>query len=109
MNPPIYHYGIIGVSLSLYRERRAVDTAIENNLKQFYPVVTFESKIPESVDAKKAVYAGMLYAQVSDKAKKAYIALAKEIEVQIKKMEKEGPKILHLEPNGNRMVGDINA
>ena len=109
MNPPIYHYGIIGVSLSLYRERRAVDTAIENNLKQFYPIVTFESKIPESVDAKKAVYAGMLYAQVSDKAKKAYIALAKEIEAQIKKMEKEGPKILHLEPNGNRMVGDINA
>ena len=109
MKPPIYHYGIIGVSLSLYRERRAVDTAIETNLKQFYPIVTFDSKIPESVDAKKAVYAGLLYSQVSNKAEKAYIALAKEIEKQIKKMEKEGPKILHLEPNENRMIGDSNA
>lgn len=109
MKPPIYHYGIIGVSLSLYRERRAVDTAIETNLKQFYPIVTFDSKIPESVDAKKAVYAGLLYSQVSGKAEKAYIALAKEIEKQIKKMEKEGPKILHLEPNENRMIGDSNA
>lgn len=108
-NPPIYHYGVIGVSLSLYRERRAVDTAIENNLKQFYPIVTFDSKIPESVDAKKAVYAGLLYSQVSEKARKAYVALAKEIEKQIKKMEKEGPKILHLEPNENRMIGDNNA
>ena len=109
MDPPIYHYGIIGVSLSLYRERRAVDTAIETNLKQFYPIVTFDSKIPESVDAKKAVYAGLLYSQVSTKAEKAYIALSKEIEKQIKKMEKEGPKILHLEPNENRMIGDNNA
>lgn len=109
MKPPIYHYGIIGVSLSLYRERRAVDTAIETNLKQFYPIVTFDSKIPESVDAKKAVYAGLLYSQVSNKAEKAYIALAKEIEKRIKKMEKEGPKILHLEPNENRMIGDSNA
>lgn len=109
MNPPIYHYGIIGVSLSLYRERRAVDNAIESNLKQFYPIVTFESKIPESVDAKKAVYAGLLYSQVSEKARKAFVSLAKEIEKQIKKMEKEGPKILHLEPNDNRKVGDNNA
>lgn len=109
MNPPIHHYGIIGVCLSLYRERRAVDSAIENNLKQFYPIVTFESKIPESVDAKKAVYAGLLYAQVSDKAKKAYVALTKEIEKQLKKMEKDGPQILHLEPNDNRKVGEANA
>ena len=109
MDPPIYHYGIIGVSLSLYRERRAVDAAIESNLKQFYPIVTFESKIPESVDAKKAVYAGLLYSQVSEKARKAFVSLAKEVEKQIKKMEKEGPKILHLEPNDNRKVGDSDA
>lgn len=109
MDPPIIHYGIIGVSLSLYRERRAIDSAIESNLKQFYPIVTFTSKIPESVDAKKAVYAGLLFSQISGKAHKAFISLGNEIEKRIEQMEKDGPQILHLEPNDKRKVGEFNA
>ncbi len=108
LNPPLQHYGIIGVSLSLYRERRAIDRAIENNLKEFYPIVTFNSKIPESVDQKKAVYAGTLFCLVNSKAKEAYNALADEIIARLEQMRKDGPKILHLEPNEKRKIGTID-
>ena len=109
MDPPIEHKGVVGVVLSLYSERRSIDTTIENNLKKFYPIVTFESKIPESVWAKKAVYAGVLYSQVYKKAEEAYIKLAKEFELQLDYMEAEGQKILRLDSDVNRKIGDVNG
>lgn len=109
MDPPIEHKGVVGVVLSLYSERRSIDTTIENNLKKFYPIVTFESKIPESVWAKKAVYAGVLYSQVYKKAEEAYIKLAKEFELQLDYMEAEGQKILRLDSDVNRKIGDANG
>lgn len=109
MDPPIVHLGVVGVILSLYSERRSIDTTIEKNLKKFYPIVTFESKIPESVWAKKAVYSGLLYSQVYKKAEEAYIKFAKEFEAELDEMEKRGQKILRLEPNDERKIGDVNG
>lgn len=109
MDPPIVHLGVVGVILSLYSERRSIDTTIEKNLKKFYPIVTFESKIPESVWAKKAVYSGLLYSQVYKKAEEAYIKFAKEFEAELDEMEKRGQKILRLEPNDERKIGDANG
>ena len=71
--------------------------------------MTFESKIPESVWAKKAVYSGLLYSQVYKKAEEAYIKFAKEFEAELDEMEKRGQKILRLEPNDERKIGDANG
>lgn len=102
----IIHYGVIGVVLSLYSERRVIDHTIENNLKKFYPIITFENTIPESAWAKKAVYSGLLYSQVYKKAEDAYIRLANEIMEQLNKMTSEPQKILRLEPNDARKIGE---
>lgn len=103
----IIHYGVIGVVLSLYSERRVIDHTIENNLKKFYPIITFETTIPESVMAKKAVFSGLLFSQVYKKAEDAYIKLAKEIKKQMDQMVSDGQKILRLEPNDSRKIGEV--
>lgn len=103
----IIHYGVIGVVLSLYSERRVIDHTIENNVKKFYPIITFETKIPESVMAKKAVYSGLLFSQVYKKAEDAYIKLAKEINTQMDVMVSNGQKILRLDPNEFRKIGNV--
>lgn len=81
------HYGVVGVVLNLYREGRLVDVTIQSDLTRYYPFRIFENTIPESVNAKKAVMGGMLYAQVYGKAKTAYHKLAKEVEKQVKDMK----------------------
>lgn len=101
----IIHMGIVGVILNLYSERRTIDKTVENNLEKFYPIVTFKSQIPESAKAKSAVYSGLLFSHVLPKAEAAYLSLADEIEERILEMEREGQKIVHLEPNEGRMVG----
>ena len=90
------HMGVVGVILNLYHERRTVDKTIQEDLKRFYPFTIFQNTIPESVNAKKALFGGVLYSQLYGKAEKAYEKLAKEIEKQISVMEKEGVQIKRL-------------
>ena len=100
------HMGVIGVVLNLYSERRSIDKSIENNLEKFYPIVTFKYQIPESVKAKQAVYAGVLYSHVYKKAADAYINLAKAVDERLIEMNKKGQQILRLEANNARKVGE---
>ena len=93
-NPGEIHYGVLGVILNLYREGRSVDTTIQSDIQRYYPFEIFKNTIPESVNAKKAVLGGLIYSQVYAKARDSYTKLAKEIEKQIKKMEKEAVRSL---------------
>ena len=91
------HMGVIGIVMNLFSERRIIDREMQIDLNRFYPFKIFKTGIPESTDAKKAVRSGILYSQWNKKAKAAYEKLTKEIEKQIKTMEKEGYKIQHFE------------
>lgn len=102
----IIHKGIIGVNLNLFSERRVIDKTIQNDMERFYPIKIFKSTIPESVIAKKAVYSGVLYSQMSKKANEAYISLAKEIEERMTEMENNEQIIQRLEPDARRKTGD---
>ena len=101
----IVHMGIIGVILNLYSERRIIDKTIQSDMERFYPIKIFKASIPESVVAKKAVYSGVLYSQMSRKAAEAYMELAKAIEERLEQMEKEGQIIQRLEPDERRKSG----
>lgn len=90
------HMGVIGVILNLYHERRTVDQTIQKDIERFYPFKIFKNTIPESVNAKKAVFGGLIYSQLYAKAETAYAKLALEIEDQIMSMETEGPAIKYL-------------
>lgn len=107
MNPQQKMLGIIGINLSLYRERRQIDAKIKNNLEMFYPLQII-GEIPETVDAKKAIYSGTLLVLINNKAKDAFNALADNIIKRLKEMDKVGPQIIHLESNEKRKIGDIN-
>lgn len=73
------HHGIIGIILGLYSERRTIDRALSDYLREFYPVRAFETRIPESSDVKKANASNLLYAQVNKKAAQTFDNLAGEI------------------------------
>ncbi len=96
MSKPLIHMGVIGIVMNLYAEKRAVDRTVESFLTDFYPFKVFDAKIPESVDAKRAVLGGLIYAQVHKKAAEAYIDLAKELDLTLEKMKKAGQQIKHL-------------
>ncbi len=76
----INHRGIIGILLSLYSERRSVDKALEEYVHEFYPTPTFQHQIRESSDAKKANAEGLLFCQISKKAREDFDNLIDEIE-----------------------------
>ena len=101
----ITHMGIIGVVLNLYSERRVIDKTIQNDMERFYPIKIFNTSIPESVVAKKAVYSGVLYSQMSKKASQAYTQLAKDVEERLAQMEEEGQIIQRLIPDERRKIG----
>ncbi len=96
-NGQLKHMGVVGIVLNLYSERRTVDQTIQDDLKRFYPFEIFKSTIPESVNAKKALFAGVLYSQMYSKAEKAYNDLAHEVEQAIERMRAEGQKIYRIE------------
>lgn len=73
------HRGILGILLSLYSERRQVDRAVDQWVQQFLPIPTFNTRIPESADAKKANSSMLLYSQINKKAKLAFDSLAQEV------------------------------
>ena len=96
----LQHMGVIGIVLNLYSEKRVVDKTIETDLNRFYPYKIFESHIPESTQAKRALFAGVLYSQMYKKAEEAYSDLASEIELQLRSMEETGPVIQQLDIAG---------
>ena len=73
------HKGILGILLSLYFDKRAVDNALAKYIEEFYPIPVFKTQIPDSTDAKRANASGLLFSQVNKKAKKAFDELCKEI------------------------------
>ena len=73
------HRGILGILLALYSDRRVIDRSIDEWVKRFLPIPTFDSRIPESADAKKANSANLLFSQINKKGREAYINLANEI------------------------------
>ena len=83
----IRHRGVLGILLSLYSERRSVDRALEEYVHDFYPTPTFKQQIRESSDAKKANADGLLFSQISRKARKDFDELADEIEFAIENKE----------------------
>lgn len=93
----VRHMGVIGIVLNLYCERRTVDQDIQNDLNRFYPFEIFKATIPESVNAKKALFAGVLYSQMYPKAEKAYDALAREMEENLAAMRERGQQIQRIE------------
>ena len=101
----VKHMGIIGIVLNLYAERRSVDRTIQNDLSRFYPFKIFASTIPESVNAKKALFAGVLYSQLYKKAEVAYDALAGEVEQRLAEMQAEGQLIQRF--NGGLAEGTL--
>lgn len=93
------HYGVIGIIANMFSSRREVDRQIQFDMNQFFPFKVFETTIPDSTNAKRAIFARQIYAQQSPKAATAYNDLALEIENQIAIMKEEGPKILSLDEN----------
>lgn len=83
----IKHRGILGILLSLYSEKRSVDRALEEYVKEFYPTPTFKTTIRESTDAKRANAEGLLFSQINKKAKEDFDALTDEIDFAINNKE----------------------
>lgn len=105
----VCHMGVIGVVLNLYAERRTVDKTIQNDLTRFYPFKIFDTCIPESVNAKKAVFAGVLYSQMYKKAEKAYLDLTDEIIKKMDEMQKEGQVIQRLTIKDSEIGGSYTG
>lgn len=84
----IEHAGILGILLLLYSSRRVIDKALEEYLREFYPLSVFSNRIRESSDARRANAEGLMFAQINKKANDDYTNLAKEIEFAIEEPEK---------------------
>lgn len=77
------HRGILGILLTLHSDRRTVDKNVENWVQQFLPIPTFDTRIPDTTNVKKANSMMMLYAQIDKKGKAAYDSLAKEVDFAV--------------------------
>ena len=97
-NMKMDHMGVIGILLNLYADRRSVDKTIQTDLKRFYPFKIFDTTIPDSVNAKKAILNGITYSQMYKKAEDAYRSLTDEIEERLEEMQKTGPVIQRIQP-----------
>lgn len=73
------HKGIIGILLALYSERRVIDRSIDDWVKDFLPIPTFKTRIPESGYFKKANSALLLASQLDKKVYNAFISFAQEV------------------------------
>lgn len=100
----VEHMGVIGIVLNLYSERRKVDATMKVDMEKFYPFRVFSTRIPDSVNAKKAVLSGITYAQIYKKAENAYADLVKEFEERLEEMQEEGQKVVRLGGCMNREV-----
>lgn len=73
------HSGILGILLGLYCERRIIDRNIDDWVKDFLPIPTFDTRIPDSQSFKKANSAMMVACQLDKKIDLAYKSLAEEV------------------------------
>lgn len=73
------HRGILGILLSLYSERRLVDRSIESWVKEFLPIPTFDTRIPETSNVKKANSSMLLVSQIDKKMNDAFRSFTGEI------------------------------
>lgn len=73
------HRGILGILLGLYCERRIIDRNIDDWVKDFLPIPTFDTRIPDSQSFKKANSAMMVACQLDKKIDVAYKSLATEV------------------------------
>lgn len=73
------HRGVLGILLSLYSERRIVDRSIEEWVKEFLPIPTFDTRIPETSNVKKANSSMLLVSQLDRKMKTAFDSFTEEI------------------------------
>jgi hypothetical protein len=73
------HRGVLGIMMCLYSERRKVDRDLEDWAKGYLPIPTFNTRIPETADVKKANSSMLLVSQVNKKMKKAFEDAAYEI------------------------------
>lgn len=70
LNP--HHRGTLGILLSLYSDRRLVDRSIEDWVQEFLPIPTFNTRIPETSNVKKANSSMLLVSQIDKKMDKAF-------------------------------------
>lgn len=73
------HRGILGIVLALYSERRVVDRDINEWVKDFLPIPTFNTRIPESGFFKRANSNTLVASQLDKKVYKSFISLANEV------------------------------
>lgn len=73
------HRGIIGILFSLYVDRRVIDKSINEWAKEFLPIPTFDTHIPESSAFKKANSAMLLASQIDKKIDAAFSDFADEV------------------------------
>lgn len=73
------HEGVLGVILAPYDARSQLTPIISDKIKNVLNMYLFESKIPRSNDAAKAVASGVLYSMINSKAYTAYENLAEEV------------------------------
>lgn len=73
------HRGILGILLGLYCERRIIDRNIDDWVKDFLPIPTFNTRIPDSQSFKKANSAMMVACQLDKKIDAAYKSFAAEV------------------------------
>lgn len=73
------HRGILGIMFAMFSDRRSVDRDLNYYAEKYLPIPVFDTKIPESSDAKKANQSMLLYSQLNKKANLAFQNLAKEI------------------------------
>lgn len=99
------HRGILGILLGLYCERRIIDRNIDDWVKDFLPIPTFDTRIPDSQSFKKANSAMMVACQLDKKIDLAYKSLAEEViqAVEYPEIPKEGEQF------EQDMDGDING
>lgn len=99
------HRGILGILLGLYCERRIIDRNIDDWVKDFLPIPTFDTRIPDSQSFKKANSAMMVACQLDKKIDLAYKSLAEEViqAVEYPEIPEEGEQF------EQDMDGDING
>ena len=73
------HRGILGILLSLYSDRRTIDRSIDKWVQEFLPIPTFDTRIPDTADVKKANSSALLVSQINKKARAAFDSLCAEI------------------------------
>ena len=73
------HEGVLGVILSPYDTRSQLLPMISSKIKEVLHMYLFETKIPRSNNAAKAVVSGVLFSMIYKPAYEAYLGLAQEL------------------------------